>query len=82
MGKTNNALNAYMNRREILADFCNGSLYKGRQFLSPLQFAEVQRFYHEDIRNRALKKQRIHRKRDVATALYLHGHFIIFGVEN
>lgn len=82
MGKVNDALNDYMDDPEIFADFCNGVLYGGRKVITPRKLAEYQKFYHEELQNRAGDKKPVRRERDVARLLCEREGLVIIAVEN
>lgn len=82
MGKVNDTLNDYTSIPEVFADFCNGVFYDGRKVVTPKQLAEYQKFYHEDLINRAGEKRQVTRERDVAKLLYQKGGYVIIAVEN
>lgn len=53
MGKINDTLNDFTNMPEVFADFCNGIFYNGKKVVTPENLAEYQKFYHEDLVDRA-----------------------------
>lgn len=82
MGKVNDAFNDYLNNPIVFADLCNGLLYEGKRVIMPEELAEFQKFYQEDMRDRAGGKKKVRRERDVAKLLCRKDGFIIIAVEN
>lgn len=82
MGKINDTLNDFTNMPEVFADLCNGIFYGGKKAVTPENLAEYQKFYHEDLINRAGQKRRVSRERDVAKLLCRQGGFVIIAIEN
>lgn len=82
MGKINDTLNDFTNMPEVFADFCNGIFYNGKKVVTPENLAEYQKFYHEDLVDRAGQKRRVNRERDVAKLLCSPKGFVIIAIEN
>lgn len=64
MGKVNDELAWYLQKDEVFADFCNGTLYGGKKAVFPWQLAEIQKFYREGLQNRAGGKRNMRRERN------------------
>ncbi|MDO4293233.1 MAG: Rpn family recombination-promoting nuclease/putative transposase, partial [Eubacteriales bacterium] len=81
MGRKNDAIVDFLGRDEVLADLYNGCLYNGEQVILPELLGDVQRTYHESLKNRYLKKSRRRRERDVLKLFQDKEHLILLAVE-
>ncbi len=82
MGRKNNELCWYLNKAEIFADFCNGSIYGGRAVIAPQELAEAQKHYSGNRKRWEGKRISGSRSRDVIKLLCRKDHFIKIAVEN
>lgn len=82
MGKCDHAVSSYLSRPENFADFCNGSLYGGKQVVSAQDLMEVQKAYDEVMRDRYGRLKTVGRERDVAKLVRRGRHFVLIAVEN
>lgn len=82
MGKYDRTLGSYMSAPERFADFCNGSLYGGKQEISERDLAEVQKAYDEVMRDRNGRLKHVGRERDAAKLLCKGTQLVLIAVEN
>lgn len=82
MGKYDRTIGSYLSRPERFADFCNGSLYGGKQVISGQELIEVQKAYDEVMRDRNGRLKNVGRQRDAAKLLCRGRHFVLISLEN
>lgn len=77
MGKQNDALVAYLNREEILADLYNGCLCGGKQVVTVKTLGEAQRVYRGHAQERAQPR----RERDIIRVFHDGDALVFLAVE-
>lgn len=82
MGKYDRTIGWYLGKPEKFADFCNGSLYGGKQVISEQELMEVQTAYDEVMRDRNGRLKPVGRERDVAKLLRRGPHLVLIALEN
>lgn len=80
MGRKSDELCWYLNRPEVFADFCNGSIYGGKDVIAPYELAEAQHVYSP--KRKKGRRYPGRRERDVIKLLCREGHFVKIAVEN
>ena len=82
MGRKSDELCWYLNKAEIFADFCNGSIYGGRAVIAPQELAEAQKHYSGNRKRWEGRRTSVTRSRDIIKLLCRKDHFIKIAVEN
>lgn len=82
MGKYDRSIGYYLSKPEKFADFCNGSLYGGKQVISEQELIEVQKAYDEVMRDRSGRLKCVGRERDAAKLLRKGSQLVLIAVEN
>lgn len=78
MGEKNDVFCAYMEKKDIFADFINGTVFGGRKTVTPEELEPAAEAYHEENRN----GRRAGRYRDVAKKRCREGSCCVITVEN
>ena len=81
MGKQNDALVAYLNREEILADLYNGCLCGGKQVVTVKTLGEAQRVYRGHAQERAQPRGERRRERDIIRVFHDGDTLVFLAVE-